>query len=212
MPARSCWSWLIFYFFMLVSLFSVTDTKQKQTWPACRDILFYPLPQTDLICWDKSGQMVRRLLFLYLYHRSQQWQKGGEHLGAGEVVTTACMSVTDWLAAQATTYQPTIPQPPSNSPSLQLSVRGHLGLSAREGHLCHSQTTLYSRINKAHKNTHQGKGASAFFVKYILEHLGLNDRDTKLHYSHLHLSCWRLSEDKISSRVWALEQKHKVSH
>lgn len=164
--------------------------------------------------------MVRRLLFLYLYYRSQRWQKGGEHLGAGEVVTTACVSVTDWLAAQATTYQPTIRQPPSNVPSLQLSVQGHLRLSAREGHFCHSQTTLYSRRKKhqstqtAGKHSFRQRYLCTFFLKVldILEHLGLNDRDTKLHYSHLHWSCWRVSEDKISSRVGVLEQKLKVSH
>lgn len=57
----------MYFFSMLVSVFSVTDTKKKETWPACRDVLFYPLPQTDLICWKiirTDGSKTAVLIFI----------------------------------------------------------------------------------------------------------------------------------------------------
>lgn len=99
--------WLLYKFFMILK-----KTQQKQSLPldmfysyflAGLSRSFLSLNQTKLICWDRSGQMVRRLLFFfYLFHRLQQWQKGGEHLGVGgEVITTTCMSVTEWVAVRA---------------------------------------------------------------------------------------------------------------
>ncbi len=64
----------------------------------CRSVL--SLNQTNLICWDRSGQMVGRLLFLYFLPRLQQWQKGRGQL---EECLCVCvfgcvggLSQTDW--------------------------------------------------------------------------------------------------------------------
>ena len=109
--------------------YSYVRTLPRRCWSSLS------LNQTNLICWDRSGQMVRRLLFLYFFHRLQRWQKQRGQLGVC-VCVCVCVCVKEGRVLSETDWQCCPRSPLSLGPwQHKLSVLGHLWLSAREGRL-----------------------------------------------------------------------------
>ena len=120
--------------------YSYVRTLPRRCWSSLS------LNQTNLICWDRSGQMVRRLLFLYFFHRLQRWQKQRGQLG---VCVCVCVCVCqggegfvwNWLAVLST------------FPAVTWSLAAQAqcaGASVTECQgrpsACHSQTALDQKI------------------------------------------------------------------